>query len=110
MRNAHNSKFKTQNSKLKNMTFSDEIRLGIPDYLPEQKPYDNNINHAPKRKEILTHEERQLALDFGLKLLAMCSRIVVYGERISAGMKGEISQAISLGIPVIYRGGMKDAM
>lgn len=55
-------------------------------------------------------EERQLALDFGLKLLAMCSRIVVYGERISAGMKGEISQAISLGIPVIYRGGTKDAM
>ena len=67
MRNAHNSKFKTQNSKLKNMTFSDEIRLGIPDYLPEQKPYDNNINHAPKRKEILTHEERQLALRNALR-------------------------------------------
>ena len=49
------------------MTFSDEIRLGIPDYLPEQKPYDNNINHAPKRKEILTHEERQLALRNALR-------------------------------------------
>ena len=46
------------------MTFTDEIRLGIPDCLPEQKPYDNNINHAPKRKEILTHEERQLALRY----------------------------------------------
>lgn len=67
MRNAHNSKIKTQNSKLKIMTFSDEIRLGIPDYLPEQKPYDNNINHAPKRKEILTHEERQLALRNALR-------------------------------------------
>ena len=49
------------------MTFSDEIRLGIPDCLPEQKPYDNNINHAPKRKEILTHEERQLALRNALR-------------------------------------------
>ena len=44
------------------MTFAEEIRLGIPDYLPEMLPYDNNINHAPKRKEILTAEERQLAL------------------------------------------------
>ena len=49
------------------MTFTDEIRLGIPDSLPEQKPYDNNINHAPKRKEILTHEERQLALRNALR-------------------------------------------
>ena len=49
------------------MTFTDEIRLGIPDCLPEQKPYDNNINHAPKRKEILTHEERQLALRNALR-------------------------------------------
>ena len=38
------------------MTFAEEIRLGIPDYLPEMLPYDNNINHAPKRKEILTAE------------------------------------------------------
>ncbi len=49
------------------MTFSEEIRLGIPDYLPEPMPYDNNINHAPKRKEILTHEERQLALRNALR-------------------------------------------
>ncbi len=36
------------------MTFAEEIRLGIPEFLPEPMPYDNNINHAPKRKEILT--------------------------------------------------------
>ena len=42
------------------MTFSEEIKLGIPDFLPEPMPYDNTINHAPKRKEILTHEERSL--------------------------------------------------
>lgn len=49
------------------MTFSDEIRMGIPDFLPELMPYDNNINHAPKRKEILTQEERQLALRNALR-------------------------------------------
>lgn len=49
------------------MTFSEEIRMGIPDCLPEPMPYDNNINHAPKRKEILTHEERQLALRNALR-------------------------------------------
>ena len=49
------------------MTFSEEIKLGIPDFLPEPMPYDNTINHAPKRKEILTHEERQLALRNALR-------------------------------------------
>lgn len=49
------------------MTFSDEIRMGIHDFLPEPMPYDNNINHAPKRKEILTQEERQLALRNALR-------------------------------------------
>ena len=48
-------------------------------------------------------EERALALEFDLKLLSMCSRIVVFGDRISSGMKGEIEYAQSLGIPVIYR-------
>jgi len=48
-------------------------------------------------------EQRALALEFGLKLLAMCSRIVVFGERISNGMKGEIAAAEELGIPVYYR-------
>ena len=49
------------------MTFSEEIRLGIPDFLPEPMPYDPNINHAPKRKEILNHEEKQLALRNALR-------------------------------------------
>ena len=26
------------------MTFAEEIRLGIPEFLPEPMPYDNNIN------------------------------------------------------------------
>jgi len=55
-------------------------------------------------------EEHRLALDFRRKLMPLCSRLVVYGEIISAAMEEEISQATALGIPVYYRGGMKDAM
>lgn len=47
--------------------------------------------------------ERALALEFDLKLLSMCDRIVVYGSRISSGMKREIEYAQQLGIPVLYR-------
>ncbi len=43
------------------------ILQGIPDELPEPKPYDNSINHAPERKEILTHEEKKLALKNALR-------------------------------------------
>lgn len=48
-------------------------------------------------------EERALALEFGEKLLAMCSRLVVYGDRISNGMQAEIRKAKELGIPVLNR-------
>lgn len=47
--------------------FQEEIRIGIPDTLPELKAYDKEINHAPKRKEILTDEEKKLALRNALR-------------------------------------------
>ena len=47
--------------------FQKEIRLGIPDYLPEPKAYDEHINHAPKRKDILTPEQKRLALRNALR-------------------------------------------
>ena len=47
--------------------FQQEIRLGIPNELPEPKPYDTEINHAPKRKEILSSEEKKLALRNALR-------------------------------------------
>ncbi|WP_283637310.1 urocanate hydratase [Aquaticitalea lipolytica] len=43
-------------------TFKDQILEGIPSILPQPKPYEASINHAPKRKEILTDEEKKLAL------------------------------------------------
>ena len=47
--------------------FQQAIREGIPDKLPALQPYDNNINHAPKRKDILTTEEKRLALRNALR-------------------------------------------
>lgn len=47
--------------------FAREIRQGIPDILPELQPYDTTINHAPKRKDILTLEEKKLALRNALR-------------------------------------------
>ncbi|WP_417016109.1 urocanate hydratase [Alistipes sp.] len=47
--------------------FQNDIRAGIPDRLPAAKPYDRQINHAPKRKDILTDEEKVLALKNALR-------------------------------------------
>ena len=47
--------------------FQEEIMAGIPDHLPEAKPYDESINHAPKRKDILSEEEKVLALKNALR-------------------------------------------
>ena len=50
-----------------NDSFAEEIRAGIPDRLPQPKPYDASINHAPRRKDILTPEEKRLALRNALR-------------------------------------------
>jgi urocanate hydratase len=49
------------------MTFKEEIKQGIPAELPEIKKYQEEINHAPKRKEILSNEEKQLAIANALR-------------------------------------------
>lgn len=49
------------------MTFHEKILEGIPATLPQPKPYDPAINHAPKRKEILSAEEKKLALRNALR-------------------------------------------
>lgn len=50
-----------------NDSFAEEIRAGIPDRLPQPKPYDTSINHAPRRKDILTPEEKRLSLRNALR-------------------------------------------
>ena len=47
--------------------FQQAIREGIPSELPAPKPYDPTINHAPKRKDILTKEEKKLAVRNALR-------------------------------------------
>ena len=42
--------------------FQADIRGGIPHVLPELQAYDNSVSHAPKRKDILSAEEKKLAL------------------------------------------------
>ena len=49
------------------MTFQEELTQGIPAVLPDQKPYDQLINHAPKRKDILTADEKKLAIKNALR-------------------------------------------
>jgi urocanate hydratase len=49
------------------MTFQEQIAQGIPSVLPNPKPYEAEINHAPKRKEILSEEEKKLALKNALR-------------------------------------------
>ena len=49
-------------------SFREEILEGIPqDRLPDLKPYDNTVNHAPRRKDILTPAEKELALRNALR-------------------------------------------
>ncbi|MCX7552033.1 urocanate hydratase [Xanthomarina sp. F2636L] len=49
------------------MTFQEQILEGIPENLPQVKPFNKSVNHAPKRKEILTIEEKKLALKNALR-------------------------------------------
>jgi urocanate hydratase len=47
--------------------FQQDILAGIPDILPEPRPYDTTVSHAPKRKDILSREEKALALKNALR-------------------------------------------
>ncbi|MCU0358433.1 MAG: urocanate hydratase [Cyclobacteriaceae bacterium] len=48
-------------------TFQEQILQGIPEVLPAPKPYDVSVNHAPKRKDILTPDEKKLAVKNALR-------------------------------------------
>ncbi|NOZ85163.1 MAG: urocanate hydratase [Deltaproteobacteria bacterium] len=48
-------------------SFKESIEEGIPDYIPEHPKDDPEINHAPKRPDVLTFEEKRLALSNALR-------------------------------------------
>ena len=60
--------------------FQQAIRAGIPDTLPPAKAYDPNINHAPKRKDILSDEEKRLALRNALRYIPEHLHATLAGE------------------------------
>ena len=47
--------------------FQQQILQGIPDAIPAAKPWEPSVNHAPKRKHILTPDEKRLALRNALR-------------------------------------------
>ena len=47
--------------------FQETILRGIPDDLPPAKPFDPNINHAPRRKDILSLQDKKLAVKNALR-------------------------------------------
>src|SRR5690606_34968492 len=49
------------------ISFQSQLLEGIPEVLPQKQAHDPNINHAPKRKEILSDEEKKLALRNALR-------------------------------------------
>lgn len=49
------------------LSFQEEILQGIPDELPELREFDNAVNHAPKRKDLLSVEEKKLAIKNALR-------------------------------------------
>ena len=62
---------------MNNGEFKKQVLQGIPDELPDLKPYDHSISHAPKRRDILTTEEKKLALQNALRYFPACPQIPV---------------------------------
>lgn len=60
--------------------FQKTILQGIPQELPEPQPYDSNVNHAPVRKDILSSEEKKLALKNALRYFPACHHPVLAKE------------------------------
>ncbi len=64
-------------------TFQEQIKQGVPLDLPSLKQYDFSVNHAPKRKEILTLDEKKLALKNALRYFPKEQHGVLAGEFLS---------------------------
>jgi len=60
--------------------FQKTILQGIPQELPEPQPYDSKVNHAPVRKDILSSEEKKLALKNALRYFPACHHPVLAKE------------------------------
>ena len=62
------------------MTFKDQIKEGIPNYLPKKINLDPTINHAPKREEVLSANEKKLAIINALRYFDKIHHETLYKE------------------------------
>ena len=76
--------------------FKEDILRGIPEDLPAPKPYDTSVNHAPKRKDILSPEEKVLALKN-----ALIPIVTVIGMQFAGNLGGAIMCETVFSIPGI---------
>ena len=69
------------------MTFKDQIKEGIPNNLPKKIKLDPAINHAPKREEVLSADEKKLAISNALRYFDKIHHETLYRE-----FKDELNQ------------------
>lgn len=67
--------------------FQKAIRTGIPEELPSKKPFDDQGNHAPKRKDILNRQEKILAIRNALRYFDK-----KYHETLAREFAGELEE------------------
>lgn len=60
--------------------FRNSILEGIPEELPDAKPYDFSVSHAPRRKDVLTQAEKKLALKNALRYFSKTFHAVLAPE------------------------------
>src|SRR5690554_1957588 len=60
--------------------FQEEIKMGIPDRLPQPQPLDPGVSHAPKRKDILSADEKKLAVENALRYFPAAFHDELAGE------------------------------
>jgi len=64
-------------------SFSQSILEGVPQQIPPQQDYNPAVNHAPKRKDILSHEEKKLALKNALRYFPKDQHTLLASEFLS---------------------------
>ena len=62
------------------LSFQDEILQGVPEKIPAPKEFNPEINHAPKRKQILSNEEKKLALKNALRYFPRSQHVGLIDE------------------------------
>ena len=65
---------------MKGVEFKSAVLEGIPDQLPAKKERDPELNHAPRRKDILTDAEKKLALRNALRYVPKQHHATLVGE------------------------------